>query len=57
MALMAQRVEQLSVSVLVRDHYSHAGNCTGLPSNTGRFLVTGNIYLFLFQRHLSPFDS
>ena len=54
---MAQRVERLSVSVLVHDHHSHAGNCTGLPSNTGLFLSTGNIHLFLLQRRLIPFDS
>ena len=30
-SLMDQRVERLSVSVLVHDHCSHAGNCTGLP--------------------------
>ena len=41
-SLMTQRVEWLSVSVLVHDHYSHARNCTGLPSNTGLFLSTGN---------------
>ena len=50
---LAQRVVRLSVSVLVHDHHSHAGNCTGLPSNTGLFLSTGNTYLFLFQRQLS----
>ena len=41
----------------VHDHHSHAGNCTGLPSNTGLFLSTGISYLFLFQRKLSPFNS
>ena len=54
---MAQKVWRLSVSVLVHDHYSHAGNCTGLPSNTGLFLSTGNRYLFFLQRHSFPFDS
>ena len=56
-SLMAQRVERLPVPVLVHDHHSHAGNCTGLPSNTGLFLSTGKIYLFAFQRHLCPPDA
>ena len=47
---------RLSVSVLMHDHHCHAGNCTGLPSNTGLFLSPDNIYPFLFQRHLNPFD-
>ena len=42
---------------LAHDRYSHAGNCIGLPSNTGLFLSTGNRYLFLLQRHSIPFDS
>ena len=54
---MAQRVEGLSVSVSLHDHHSHAGNCTGLPANTGLFLSTGNRYLFLLQHQLFPFDS
>ena len=41
----------------MHDHHSHAGICTGRPSNTGLFLSTDNIHLFLLQRHLSPFDS
>ena len=57
LSLMAQTLERLSVSVLVHDHHSHAGKCTGLPSNTGLSLSTGNKNLFLFQRHLCPFDS
>ena len=56
-SLMSQRVERLSVSVLMHDHYSHAGNCTGLPSNTCHFPSTSNKNSFLFQRHLSPFES
>ena len=39
------------------DRYSHAGNCSGLLSNTGFFLSTGNKYLFLIQRHSFPSDS
>ena len=50
-----ERMVRLSVSVS-HDRYSHAGNCSSLPSNTGLFLSTGNKNLFLFQRHLSPFD-
>ena len=50
-------VERLSVSVLAHDQYSHAGNCTGLPSNIVLFLSTGNIFHLPFQRHSSPFDS
>ena len=53
-SLMTQMVWRLSLSVFVHDRYSHAGNCTGLPSNTALFLFGGNIYLFLFQRHLNP---
>ena len=56
-SLMAQKMWRLSVSVFVHDRYSHAGNCTGLPSKTGLFLFTDNIFLFLLQRHLTPFDS
>ena len=55
-SVMAQKTWWLSVSVLVHDRYSHAGNCTGLPTNIGLVLATGNIYLFLLQRHLIPFD-
>ena len=54
---MAQKVWRLLVSVFVHDRYSHAGNCTGLPSNTGLFLSTGSMYLFILQRHFIPFDS
>ena len=58
MSLMTQRVERLSVSVLVHHHYSHARNCTGLRSNTGLFLSsTGNTYHFHLSTPLSPFDS
>ena len=56
-SLTAQMVERLSVSVLVHDHHSHAGICTGFPSNIGLFLSTGNKYLLLLQRHSFPFDS
>ena len=42
---VAQRVVRLLVSPL-HDRYSHAGDCTGLPSNTVLFLSTGNKYLF-----------
>ena len=56
-SLMAQKVWRLAVSVFVNDRYSHAGNCTSLPSNVGLFLSTCNIYLFLLQRHSFPFDS
>ena len=55
-SLMAQRVQPLSVSVLVHDHHSHAGNCIGLPSNIGLFPSTGSNNLFLLQRHEIPFD-
>ena len=50
--LVAQRVWRHSVSVFVHDRYSHAGKCTGFPSNIGLFLSTGNKYLFLLQCHL-----
>ena len=49
---MAQKVWRLSVSVFVHDRYSHAGNCTGLPSNIGLVLSIGDLYLFLLERHL-----
>ena len=53
---MAQRVELLSMSVFVRDHCSHVGICTGIPSNTALFLSTGNKYTSLLQ-HLISCDS
>ena len=57
-SLMAQKVWRLLVSVfVVHDRHSHAGNCTGLPSNISLILSTCIIHLFLLQRHLIPFDS
>ena len=40
----------------VHDRHSHAGNCTAPFEHTGLFLSTGSMYLFLFQRHVTPFD-
>ena len=48
---------RLWVLVFAHDRYCHAGNCIGLPSNTGLFLSTANIHLFLFQHHLITCDS
>ena len=56
-SLMAQKVWRLWVQVFAHDRYSHAENCTGLPSNTGLFLSTDNRYLLLLQRLTIPFDS
>ena len=60
-SLMAQKVERLPVSVLVHDHHSHAGNCTGLPSNTGLFLSTGKIFNATYALptldHFTCFDA
>ena len=53
---MARKVWRHSVSVLLHDRHSHAGNCIGLLSNTGLFLSTGKKYLFLLQRHSFPYD-
>ena len=57
-SLMARKVWRLSRSVfVVHDRYSHARNCTCLPSNIGLFLSTRSKYLFLLQSLLAPFDS
>ena len=53
---VAQRVVRLSVSVSHDCHF-HAGNCIGLPSNTGLFLSAGNKQLFLVQHYFVPCDS
>ena len=53
---MAQKVWRHCGLVFVHDHYSHAGTCISLLANTGRFLSTGNRYLFLLQRHSIPCD-
>ena len=45
------------VLVFAHDRYSHDGSCTGLLSNTGLILSTGNKHLFLLQHHSTTFDS
>ena len=54
---LAQKAWRQCVLGLVHDHYSRDGNCIGLLSNTGLFAATSKRYLFLLQRHFSPFDS
>ena len=55
--VIARKAWRQCALVFEHDRYSHVGHCTGLLSNTGLFLSTGNRYLFLLQRHLFPFDS
>ena len=54
---VARKVWRQCVLVfVVHDRHSHAGNCSGLLSNTGLFLSTGNRYLFRPQCHTFPYD-
>ena len=43
MTLTAQKARPLRVLVFAHDRCSHAGNCSGLLSNSGLFLSTDNI--------------
>ena len=54
---LAPKVWRLCVLVLAHDLGYRGGNCNGHLANTGLFLSTGNIYLFLLQRQWFPFDS
>ena len=54
---VSARLSKNSVLFFVHDLGSRDGNCIGPLANTVLFLSTGNKYLFLFQHHLSPFDS
>ena len=47
--LIAQKVWRLWVLVFVHDLGSRDGNCIGLPSDSGLFLSTGNMYLSTFN--------
>ena len=44
-SLMARKLWRQCVLVFAHDLGFRGGNCTGLPSNTGLFLSTGNIYI------------
>ena len=54
---MAQKVWRHCGLVFVHDLGYRGGNSKGTLSNMGLLLSTGNIFLFLFQYHLSTVDS